>query len=151
MALMAMALLLLVAWIYNFISKSLQNPEPETDSYYCDYFTMSEPPHPSIAGSPISSAWTTPDRNNNSVSSMEDGENANAAEAMNSLVCPIFSPFDFRNTRTPEEMALFDRFGDNYQDVVTAMDVEEQHDLKRAIRFEVPNHPTVNAAYWDYI
>ena len=148
-----MALLLLVAWIYNFISKSLQNPEP--DPYHCDYSTMSEPSpmefQPSIAGSPISSAWTTPDRNNNSVSSMEDGENANAAEAMNTLVGPIFSPFDFRNTRTPEEMALFDRFGDDYEDVVTAMDAEEQHDLKRAIRFEVPNHPTVSAAYSDYI
>ena len=104
-------------------------------------------PSPS-SGSPLSPAWTTPDRNNNSVSSAEEVEGANAAlGAMNLMEASpnTFSPFDFRNTRTPEEMALFDRFGDDYQDVVAAMDAEEQHDLKRAIKFEVPNNPTVSA------
>ena len=48
-------------------------------------------------------------------------------------------------------MALFDRFGDNYQDVVAAMDAEEQHDLKRAIKFEVPNNPTVSATCQVYL
>ena len=107
-------------------------------------------PSPS-SGSPVSSLWTTPDRNNNSVSSAEEEvEGANAAlGAMNLMEASpnTFSPFDFRNTRTPEEMALFDRFGDDYQDVVAAMDAQEQHDLKRAIQFEVPNNPTVSAIY----
>ena len=144
-----MALLLLVAWIYNLISKSFQKREP--DPYYCcDDSTMSSdsPRTESAAsGSSISSAWRTPDRNNNSDSSMEELENA--LGAINLLVSSptTLSPFDFRNTRTPEEMALFDRFGDNYQDVVSAMDPEEQLDLKSAIRFEVPNHPTVSGLH----
>ena len=142
-----MALLLLIAWIYYFISKSPQKQDPHEPHD----FTMSDSPRtesqPSTSGSPISSAsWTTPDRNNNSVSSMEEGEDGPVTPvAIHLLVSPAFSPFDFRNTRTPEEMALFDRFGDGYQEVVNAMDLEEQHHLKGAIKFEVPNHPTVSA------
>ena len=60
------------------------------------------------------------------------------------FVAGAFSPFDFFSTRTPEEMALFDRFGDDYQSVVGSLDVEEQHHLKKAIKFEVPNHPSVS-------
>ena len=76
---------------------------------------------------------------------MEEGEDGPVTPvAIHLLVSPAFSPFDFRNTRTPEEMALFDRFGDGYQEVVNAMDLEEQHHLKGAIKFEVPNHPTVS-------
>ena len=81
---------------------------------------------------------------------MEEGGDADAPDALNLTASPIFSPFDFRYTRTPEEMALFDRYGDDYQEVVAAMDSQEQHNLKRAIKFEVPNNPTVNAAFSEY-
>merc|ERR1712037_522590 len=103
-------LLLLFAWIYNLISKSLQKPKP--DPFYCcgDSTMTSDSPrtvslHSAASGSPTSSMWRTPDRNNNSDSSMEELENA--LGAINLLVSPTtLSPFDFRNTRTPEEMAL---------------------------------------------
>ena len=80
----------------------------------------------------------TPDRNDFTMAEGVDAPGSPFVDA------GAFSPFDFFSTRTPEEMALFDRFGDDYQDVVGSMDIEEQHHLKKAIKFEVPNHPSVS-------
>eukprot|EP00095_Tigriopus_kingsejongensis_P001124 maker-scaffold2292_size17529-snap-gene-0.2 protein:Tk01124 transcript:maker-scaffold2292_size17529-snap-gene-0.2-mRNA-1 annotation:"---NA---" len=51
--------------------------------------------------------------------------------------------FDFTQTRTPEEMALYDRFGPDYQRRVETFSSEVQQDLKQIIAYEVPNHPKV--------
>lgn len=51
--------------------------------------------------------------------------------------------FDFALTRTPEEMALYDRFGEDYQQRVETLSPCSQLHLKRLIAYEVPNHPRV--------
>ncbi|TRY63516.1 hypothetical protein TCAL_16646 [Tigriopus californicus] len=67
------------------------------------------------------------------------------------VLTPLCSPmnlrpgpvFDFTLTRTPEEMALYDRFGEAYQQRVETFSPCSQLHLKRLIAYEVPNHPRV--------
>jgi hypothetical protein len=83
------------------------------------------------AATAATAAATTFDQNHNS--SLDD-----------TVFSSPLSVFDLDCTTLSEEMCLFDRFGDPYEEVVSKMELIEQHRLKKDIRTEVPKHPIVS-------